>query len=290
MKLSTFSTLPGATDIDKCQALLDRAPDSKVYIQTKANGVSAEIYRDYLGAVVFKTRNNKLWPSGFFPTPFYTESAQLLKNLPQNVSLFAELHVPGEQLATVAGWVNVNSPRAHEEFCRRARLTVWDCSLTGVPFSLRMQYLRHAQQHFASFLEVAHTSEVNSATAMEGIYNAVVNEKEEGVVYRVDPCLYFPGDAVSPHAYKRTQTHTEEAVCVSVSEGEGKRKGMLGAMYLKYGDQVLALGGGAGMDDELLTKLYQQPPIGKLVTFSYKEKSINGMPLRAQFVAIRDYE
>ena len=54
--------------------------------------------------------------------------------------------------------------------------------------------------------------------------------------------------------------------------------------------KFLKLGGGAGMTDELLTRLYNNPPLNARVTFTYEELSADGIPLRPQYVAIRNYE
>ena len=90
---------------------------------------------------------------------------------------------------------------------------------------------------------------------------------------------------------KRKLLHSDEGECVGVEEGAGKRKGMLGSLTVKLdNNQYVKLGGGAGMTDELLAKLWNKPPFGKQVTFTYEEMSENGIPLRPQLVSIRDYE
>jgi hypothetical protein len=66
---------------------------------------------------------------------------------------------------------------------------------------------------------------------------------------------------------------------------------LIGSMeVLLNNGETLAVGGGTGLTDVVLANLLEHPPIGKRITFSYKELSTNDVPLRAQFVSVRDYE
>jgi hypothetical protein len=182
---------------------------------------------------------------------------------------------------------------ANEEFTRRGSFMVWDYYLEGESFTIRNKNLISCSELFTQNLFVKHVQTIFFCDPifLNNLFSNVTRVGGEGVVYRIDPCLQYEGDSPSPNAWKRTATYTAEGVCVSVARGMGKRKDMLGAMYLKLPTgAVIAVGGGKNMDDALLTRLYSNPPLGKQVTFSFKEYAKTGMPLRPQFVSVRDYE
>jgi len=291
MKLSQFDDIPGKDDLARCQHILGLAEQKLVYVQEKFNGISARAWYDN-GIVHVMSRTGKFWKPAFFDALFYDEIRTQLKHMPQGTQLLGELCVPNELLATVSGWLNVKSPQAHHEFRQRGRFMLWDCVTPDMRnFSSRMQLLRHGQQDFQVFVDVVNTQQLDTALGLDMIYKTMVKNKCEGAVYRVDPCLWYEGNSPSPYAWKRTPTYTVEGTCISVAQGMGKRRGMLGAMYVRLDEATtVAVGGGEGLDDEMLRKLYAHPPLGLPVTISYKERSINGTPLRPQFVAVRNYE
>lgn len=298
MKLSQFDDIDAADDLARCQYMLDKSPDGIVYVQEKINGVSARFWKEY-SIIHAATRNDKQFAPLFFGDIINKELFDLFRHLPEGAQILGELYMPGVPLATIAGYVNVKRKVADDMFLQHGELHIYDIiTPTAMKFSARSN---HLVQFFGGVadsppptlehLRYVHWLGIDNAMALNEMFEERVACGHEGVVYRVDPCLHYPGDSPSPHAWKRTATHTAEGRCISVAQGMGKRRGMMGAMYLRLDNATtIAVGGGKDLDDAMLTRLYQDPPIGQMVTFSYKELSINGTPLRPQLVAVRNYE
>lgn len=110
----------------------------------------------------------------------------------------------------------------------------------------------------------------------------------EGNIYRNPKGLYLPGK--SHDVLKHKRMHSAEGVCLSVKEGLGKFKGMFGGAELQLDSGVTFSCGGGDLTVKDRQKLWANPPIGKRITFRYPYASKDGVPLQAQFEAVRDYE
>lgn len=108
----------------------------------------------------------------------------------------------------------------------------------------------------------------------------------EGVMWR---------DYESPWLSKRTDRllkskpiHDAEATVVAVQEGEGKYRGMVGALICEDAEGR-SFKIGTGLTDEER----DHPPgywIDRYITYSFTERTRAGMPRHPSFVCIRDYE
>lgn len=276
MKLTRFNTLPGDSPLSK---LTTWAGSRTIYTQVKHHGIYAA-WRP--GAGLF-TRQNKQWVLTRFPEAFQHHLSTT------KLFLRGELTIPNENFQTACGILSVNSLDRINDVI----FNVFDCCNTArpvseQPFSVRLWQLADINQPFITSV----ATHLHTPESADRFFHETIARGFEGVVYRIDPAYEnYPEQLPHPHMVKRKALFSAEGICIGVEMGAGKRKNMLGAMMLRLPNgKFMKLGGGAGMTDELLKKLYDNPPLNSAVTFTYEELSADGIPLRPQYVAIRNYE
>lgn len=275
MKLTKFRDLPGTSPIEK---LTTWAGGRTIYTQVKHHG----IYAEWRPGVGLFTRQNKQWLLTRFP-----EALQHYLSLTK-LFLRGELTVPGQDFQTLCGTLSVNSLDPIPD----VTFNVFDgCDtdrpVSTQPLSVRLWKLDTVDgPHIRVIPTHLHTPE-----SADRFFNETIANHHEGVVYRIDPAYEnYPEQLPHPHMVKRKAKFYDEGVCIGIEMGAGKRKNMLGSMILRLSNgKHLKIGGGAGMTDELLARLYNNPPLNALVTFTYEELSADGIPLRPQFVVIRSW-
>jgi len=284
MKALDFNKLKGATDIEKLTSIWPSC--GYIYAQEKINGVQIQIDRN-----VQSTRNKKVFAKDFFPPRFQEAFARI----PPGVCLLGELYIPNVPLATLAGAVNVNSAHLNPTFDDKLQIHVWDIHHwydAPANWSLPARHNKLALIHkdlkmFTHLYPIVCYSPADA----QALYTGLCKRPEsEGIVYHIPPAYHFMTNEVSTDFIKRKKRHEAEFKCVGVTEGKGKRKGMLGTFVLSSEHGEFKVGGGAGLTDELLDYYYAHPPINQWITISYEEMSVNNLPLRPQFVAVRNYE
>lgn len=267
---------------------------STFFVQEKFNGVGFRA-RLVNGEPELWTTRNKVWPAGFFPPLIYNGLAQILIAQPPDTVLLGELTDDTTKLATLAGQVSVNS----EKFTGNPATLcahVYDlCLPAPVLFQYRIENLKPFVNWQHANVRAVPTFWCETMSSIAQLYNDVIADGGEGVIIRFDPCIVTPEDTGQhPMILKWKKLFEAEGICLSVYEGQGKRTGMLGGFVLEAvigGIEItFNLGGGAGLNDAMLKHYWENPPIGQPITFTYEELSINNVPLRPQFVAVRNYE
>lgn len=284
MKAIDFTKLKGDTDIAKLTNIWPTC--NFIYAQEKINGVQIRMTRGEQF-----TRHKIKFAPDFFPHKFRKAFSQI----PDGACFLGELFIPTVPLATLAGAVNVNSTHLNQAYNDLLEIHVWDIHhwyepAANWPFKLRHDRLRELVHSIEGFRYVCPVT-CASPNYADVIYHRVCEDPaSEGVVYHIPPAYHFMSDEKSSDFIKRKKRHEAEFKCVGVTEGKGKRRGLLGTFVLasEYGE--FKCGGGAGLTDELLDYYYKNPPINQWITISYEEMSVNNIPLRPQFVAVRNYE
>lgn len=298
MKLQAFHKIQAYDDEARCRLLMDT--HNQIFVQPKLNGVSCQVsYGIAEDCVIFQSRTGKRWRPDFFPLA-RQDFLKMRETCSPRLTFHCEIHAvdPTVPLATLAGWVNVNRDQYHPETCGAILFTVFDITKDFVaePFVIRNTRLRDFKHEFGKIARVSFlpATVLYKAEDMEEAYQSYTRQGGEGVVYRCNPCYYFDGDQETPHGWKRPKYYTAEGTIIAAMEGEGKRKGMLGAFIIRLddGQTVLSVGGGDGIDDAALTNYWENYPnyIRQRLTFRYSELSKHGTPLRPQIVSIRNYE
>ncbi len=286
MKLQNFKDLGGDTDLARLQNLFSQSDRGYIYGQEKLNGVFAHVSVDQSNAdLIIRTKDGKQWPQGFFSYANIEGPINVLAILGHDASLFCELYIPGVHLATLAGWVNVNSARAADAFRAHGRFMIFDVQThKTAEYEYRMQTLERLIFQGRAISTIP-ALQLRTPDEADKFFTAQTADKE-GVIYRL------PNSLSTSSAIKRKHYHEAEFLCVAVTEGKGKRKGMLGSLTLKdpATNKTFKCGGGTGLTDAQLLAYFQHPPIGQPITVRYDEISINGLPLRPQIVTPRNYE
>ena len=278
MKLTKFNSLPGDTPVDK---LTRWSAGQQIYVQPKFHGISCR-WDGRTGEMY--TRQGKLWDLDRFPPDMQDELSQI------SPLYYGELVIPNVPFPTAAGLLSVASDAP---IPNTVRLHVYDFHDPNSPlqsFSCRTIEIEQDLSGYTYLLPVI--TYIHAPIYADRRYDYLVEHGYEGCVYRLDPCLFDTAGTPHPQAVKRKKLHSAEWICVAVTEGLGKRRGMAGALILKNptANTHVSVGGGVGITDEILTNYFRNPPINKPVTFTYEELSRNGVPLRPQLVGVRDYE
>lgn len=280
MTLTKFKNLPGATPLEKLTTFSNGRP---IYTQIKYNGVFCHWSKEKQTAF---TGTNKQWDLGRFPILLMDH----LIRAPYD--LYGELLIPNKPLPEIAGAVNVNSniPFPADTFLHVFDVIDKDESWLFQPISARLQMMADLSYPEKENIRTADTWLFTPELA-DNFFAEVTDLGHEGLVYRRNPCFPVFTDSPHPDMVKRKKVFTTEGTCIGVTEGKGKRKGMLGYLTLRLANgRPLKVGGGPGMTDAVLKQLYDNPPLSKQVTFSYEELGPSNIPLRPQFVAVRNYE
>jgi len=283
MKYSNFKNLSGDLTTDKLRTLFTKAwqLSGAMFIvgQTKFNGVHMKMKAGRCST----HRKDEEWNFEVLPEFICKLYEFSLDNphLTLHLELFSRT-VPFEKYVGAVSVVN----KTYNPLSEQGEYRIFDVGTPDV-----RDYLQRLMIPGLAGFKVAPIAKLNTPKEADEFYEIAIKNGEEGVVYRIPPCFYADDNSPHPAIWKRVLLHKAEGICEAVEEGKGKRKGMLGAMYLRLEDgSCVKVGGGEDMDNKLLTKLLANPPIGKHVTFSYADTADNGMPLRAQYVSVRDYE
>ena len=287
MKPTKLDDVPGESKADKLAQLM--AEHKTLHIQEKFNGIGFRAQRSQ-GELHVRTTRGNLWRPRFFGHKMTEALFWFLANLDRDATLYGEFIAvdPLVHLATLSGALNCKS-----EFCNHAvptRAVVYDFdpgySQTFLGRAARLVSLYRPTNEIIC----PRTYTTQLVEDVITTYHEIVDAGGEGIIIRADPCYFCAG--VSPMMWKWKRLHDMEGICVAVKEGEGKRKGMLGAMLVRFPscDEPVWVGGGAGLTDDVLRLLWTNPPIDQQMTVTYEETSINGTPLRPQLVCPRNYE
>ncbi|HET7675284.1 MAG TPA: DNA ligase [Gammaproteobacteria bacterium] len=123
---------------------------------------------------------------------------------------------------------------------------------------------------------------VADVAALKAELDKVVAAGGEGLVLHRGTAHYQPGRSKDLLKYKPYDD--AEARVVGYSPGEGKYKGMLGALIVERPDG-LRFKIGSGFSDAERAK---PPPIGSWITYRYNGLTRNGVPRFARFLRVRD--
>ena len=230
------------------------------FIQPKLNGIYAELGTDG----IFTSRTGKYFPA--------IQTQDKWKNLHPLVPLCGELYVHGWKLQDI---VSAVMPQEPNELSGLVDYYVYDT------ISEQPQYVRLTQ--IPSNVNGVTSKLIRSYEESDFYYKSCLDMGFEGAVYRP----YLHGDIL-----KRKPFKDAEFECIAVKEGRGKRKGHVGKFILRLNDHQTFNCGGGQVSYKVLRDLFQNPPIGKMITVRYQHTSEAGIPLCAQFMPpIRgDYE
>lgn len=269
-----------------------------VWLQPKFNGVRA-LYQ----AGRFQSRDELPWNPGVLD-----HLAEPLKKMfpDDRTILDGELYVHGWPLQRINGAIAINRLEPNEDTLE-VSYYVFDNVSFGKPFFVRfaeiegtIRQLQHPK------IQAATTVQPPSHEWVEEFYARIVSEGFEGIMYRIGLCPYtvpkqpkennkgFLSDKDNRtwHLLKRKSWMDEEFVCELVEEGEGKRKGMVGAFIchknlrpddLRFEPRFRV---GSGLTDAEATHYFLNPPIGRKIKVKFLCYTRDGIPFNPTVEAI----
>lgn len=275
------------------QAAHKYTPDTEikfpVYAQPKLDGARAGIMRDaiYSRAQIQYTGIDEIRAVARAVFDAYPEMV-----------LDGEMYIHGLSLQQVISQLRNPEKQSGIEF---HIFDVFDLSRPDLPFSER---LRIKDALFNKFLRKSpafrnvETVELHSREDIEKYYKNKLDEGYEGIMLRSADGVYefsHSREKRSKHLLKYKPTFTSEFEIVDFTAGEhGKEKGAL-IWVLKNADGKVFTSAPKGVNYKERYALYKQfqknfPHAGKMGTVEYCALSDDGVPLRAKFVVVRDYE
>jgi DNA ligase 1 len=198
-----------------------------------------------------------------------------VKQLPK-VALDGELWLGRGRFEALSSIVRRQNPR--DEEWRQLRYMLFE--LPGAPgtFAQRAQQLRQiALQHVAATLIALEQQTLPNASALQAKLQNVVSQGGEGLMLHRADALYVTGR--SPHLLKLKPLLDAEAVVIGHEPGTGRLSGLMGALKVQSRNG-LQFTIGTGFSD---VERANPPPVGSVVTYTYRGTTLHGKPRFASF-------
>lgn len=177
----------------------------------------------------------------------------------------------------------VRALQVDESAWRRMRFMAFDLPGHPGPFSERLQALRaRIATADSDWLRAIPQRQHADEAALRNHLREVVAAGGEGLMLHHRDGRYRPGR--SPDLLKLKPWEDAEARVVGHVPGQGKYRGLLGALVVERADG-LRFRLGSGFKD---AQRADPPPIGSHVTYRYNGLTGNGVPRFARFLRVRD--
>lgn len=196
-------------------------------------------------------------------------------------ALDGELWIARGQFEKLSGIVRKTAP--HDDEWRHIKFMVFELPDAPGTFAERYAEIKRivVQANFAQLVAVEQWRIKDNAALKQKLADIVRGGGEGLMLHRAD-ALYVTGrnDAL----LKLKPLDDAEATVIGHIPGKGKYEGKMGALRVETADgkrfQI-----GSGFTDAVRT---HPPPIGTLVTYTYRGVTKNGLPRFASFLRVRD--
>lgn len=213
----------------------------------------------------------------FTPPPRYTQS------FPEQ-SLDGELWIARQSFEKVSATVRSHRSEKIDAEWKNIKFMVFDLPDSPEIFSIRLKLLHEllSTPSLPSHIQMIKQFRIHSMADLESKLNDITTAGGEGLMLHRQTALYRAGRSANVLKFKAFQD--AEATVIDYSPGQGKYKGMTGALIVKLTNgRVLKLGSG------LSDKQRQSPPIiGSTITYRYNGYSNHGLPRFARFLRVRE--
>lgn len=196
------------------------------------------------------------------------------------VWLDGELWTQRQDFEALSSIVRTETPS--DELWRRVSYMVFDMPDAELPFAQRYaNYSDLLKTINAEHIKAVKQQRFDSNHALSEHLQNLVKEGAEGLMLHL---------ATAPHRSRRSHAllklkpyFDDEAVVIAHLPGQGKYRGMLGALRVKN-KKGIEFSVGSGFTDR---ERASPPPIGSTITYKYHGFTNNGLPRFASFLRVR---
>ncbi len=206
--------------------------------------------------------------------------AWFIQRLP-STALDGELWLARKKFDELSGIVRRIAP-VDEEW---KRITYMVFELPDAPGSFDQRYIKMREVISATNwtqLRAVEQTRVTDRAELKRRFDAIIKGGAEGLMLHLADAPYVTGR--SDVLLKLKPLLDTEAVVVRHLPGKGKHVGRLGALEVKTQDGIV-FRLGTGFSDAVRNN---PPPVGSLVTYTYREITPAGKPRFASFLRVRD--
>ena len=158
-------------------------------------------------------------------------------------------------------------------------------------FEQRHAYLEQEEPNFPPFVHVILWTICESRDDFDACFQRILDNGGEGMVLAQQGSFYeFKRSSTQ---WKKTPVFTAEATVTGHTAGTGKHEGKVGALEVVAmpfdpdNRCILKFKVGTGLSD---VQRSDPPPVGSVITYSYKGLTNAGVPRHPAFIEVRDYE
>jgi DNA ligase-1 len=145
----------------------------------------------------------------------------------------------------------------------------FDNGYSGEVYSSRLSRLERLLQNISNRVSLIETSEVVSLELAEDIAEQYISQGYEGAIIKSKDLLFE--NKTSKSQIKIKSEFDCDLLCIGVTEGNGKYKGLVGALECVSACGNLKVSVGSGLTDEMRSADFKEY-IGKIITVKYNEK------------------
>jgi ATP-dependent DNA ligase len=145
----------------------------------------------------------------------------------------------------------------------------FDLGYSGEVYSSRLSRLERLLQNISNRVSLIETSEVVSLELAEEIAEQYISQGYEGAIIKSKDLLFE--NKTSKSQIKIKSEFDCDLLCIGVTEGNGKYKGLVGSLDCISACGNLKVSVGSGLTDEMRSGDFKEY-IGKIITVKYNEK------------------
>ncbi len=229
-----------------------------VYSQVKMDGMYTAVSNSSI-----ITRAGNSFPLDCVPEDFKEE----MQSIPSGIVLNGELLVTRNSiiLSRKEGNGILNSALQGTPIPNECSLqyVVWDLQGINKDYSLRFAMLQCSPLTNSSIFKVVENKKVYSYEEAVQHFQEMLAQGQEGTVLKHPDGVWK--DGTSKHQVKFKIEADIDLLCIDITEGTGKYKGMLGALQLQSSCGKLIVDCGTGFTDKQRKELFENPPVGMVV-------------------------
>ncbi|WP_299789210.1 DNA ligase [uncultured Shewanella sp.] len=253
----------GVSDIQLAVEQRAQAPIGEYLVSEKLDGVRG--YWD--GTHLFTRSGRQLSAPRWFTQGF------------PDYALDGELWMGRGRFEQISSLIRRKDP--DPELWRGVRFMVFDLPSHSQKFSERYKIAKKELSEASRYLTVIEQKRFDNVKALDHWFNQVIEQGGEGLMLHHHASLYLSGR--NTDVIKLKPMYDAEARVVAHQEGQGKYKGMLGALVVETPDGV-RFKLGTGFTDR---ERREPPRVGAIVTYRYSGLTQKGTPRFASFLRVR---